>query len=167
MIASGFAFRFNNEVTSSDVDKPLCYAQPYLNTSRKLAHQICKSPYVAFLSALGVILPSSPPKRLVFRLKKIGASCFYFWFVCCFEYGELVSQHLHGGIRSARWRSGDWRSRALRHRSVHRCRRFQHVCYFKYWYICKRYICISFALPVAVLFASFLFIVNSSILGER
>lgn len=156
MIASGFAFRFNNEVTSSDVDKPLCYAQPYLNTSRKLAHQICKSPYVAFLSALGVILPSSAPKRLVFHWKKIDANCsllllllLFLWFVYCFEYGELPSHDLHGRIRSARWRSGERRPRALRHRSVLRCRRLQHVCYFKYWCICKRYICISFAFTVA------------------
>lgn len=145
MIASGFAFRLNNEVTSSDVDKPLCYAQPYLNTSRKLAHQICKSPYVAFLSALGVILPSSAPKRLVFNVKRIEANCVLF--VYCFEYGE----HLHGGIRwSAHRRSGYWRPGALKHRSVHRCRRFQCLCYFKYWCICKRYICISFAFMVAV-----------------
>lgn len=94
---------------------------------------------------------------------------FYLWFVYCFEYGELLSQHLHDGIQSARWRRGDWRPRALRHRSVHRCRHFLHVCYFKYWCICKRYICISFAFPVAVavLFSSFPLIVNSSILGER
>lgn len=163
MIASGFAFRFNNEVTSSDVDKPLCYAQPYLNTSRKLAHQICKSSYVAFLSALGVNLPSSAPKRLVFHLKKKKTrNCFTYGLFIVFEYGELLSQHLHGGIRSARWRSGDWRPRALRHRSVHRCRRFQHACYFKCWCICKRYICISFAfaVAVAVLFSSFPFILN-------
>lgn len=164
MIASGFAFRFNNEVTSSDVDKPLCYAQPYLNTSRKLAHQICKSPYVAFLSALGVILPSSPPKRLVYHLKRIDANCVLF---CILFWIWRASAWWDPG--SARWRSGDWRPRALRHRLVHRCRRFQRVCYFKYWCICKRYICISFAftVTVAVLFSSFPFILNSSVLDER
>lgn len=102
MIASGFAFRFNNEVTSSDVDKPLCYAQPYLNTSRKLAHQICKSPYVAFLSALGVnfTLVGSEEARFPFEENR-RVLCVFFGvcvcvyvcvFVYCFEYGE----HLHG-----------------------------------------------------------------------
>lgn len=37
--------------------KPIGYVQPYLNTSGKLAHQICKYPNIAFLSAVGVISP--------------------------------------------------------------------------------------------------------------
>lgn len=36
-------FWFNSEVTFNDVDKHISYVQPYLNTSRKLVHQICKS----------------------------------------------------------------------------------------------------------------------------
>lgn len=82
--SEGFTFPFCNEVTSDDVDKHISYVRPYLNTSRKLVHQICKS---LCLSLLGIIISLSSS---AFAFSS-GRTCLY---LCIFEnHPAFLSEH--------------------------------------------------------------------------
>jgi len=59
--------------------KPIGYVQPYLNTSGKLAHQICKSPNIAFLSAVGVISHHRLRGGLFLFFSEEYVSCCFYW----------------------------------------------------------------------------------------